>query len=308
MIDSFDAHEPWDAPRRLIDMYGDAEPARRGADPAVRHAGRRRSSELDLTQRLLRRMRQLYAAEVTMVDVWLGRFLDRLENLGLADNTLRGAGERPRRAARRARLGGQALLGDARGAHPRADGDAPPGRKGGGPDDAATSPRRTTSGPTVLSVLGVDEPRGMNGADLSPLFDGRQPRKKRSYRTAAYNTYVSASRRPLAPDRRQPPRGAAPLRPQAATAASATTSRTATRRRCARLWGKILHDAGGQLPHFPKTAARASGPGATEQRGSTLLDRDVLDLGLGGSRSRRSRYQSISERSVSRNSRIRLVS
>ena len=32
----------------------------------------------------------------------------------------------------------------------------------------------------------------MNGADLSPLFNGRQPRKKRGYRTASYNTYVSA--------------------------------------------------------------------------------------------------------------------
>ena len=83
VIDSFDAHEPWDAPRRLIDMYGDANP--HGVEPIqpfATPAGK--ASELHLTQRLLRRMRQLYAAEVTMVDVWLGRFLDRLENLGLA--------------------------------------------------------------------------------------------------------------------------------------------------------------------------------------------------------------------------------
>ena len=33
-------------------------------------------------------MRQLYAAEVTLVDTWLGKFLDRLANLGLLDNTL----------------------------------------------------------------------------------------------------------------------------------------------------------------------------------------------------------------------------
>ena len=33
-------------------------------------------------------MRQLYAAEVTLVDAWLGNFLDRLANLGLEDNTL----------------------------------------------------------------------------------------------------------------------------------------------------------------------------------------------------------------------------
>ena len=28
----------------------------------------------------------------------------------------------------------------------------------------------------------------MNGTDLSPLLDGKQPREKRSYRTAAYST------------------------------------------------------------------------------------------------------------------------
>ena len=31
VIDSFDAHEPWDAPRRLIDMYGNANP--HGVEP-----------------------------------------------------------------------------------------------------------------------------------------------------------------------------------------------------------------------------------------------------------------------------------
>ena len=52
------------------------EPIQPFATPAAR------ASEIDLTKRMLRRMRQLYAAEVTLVDVWLGRFLDRLENLG----------------------------------------------------------------------------------------------------------------------------------------------------------------------------------------------------------------------------------
>ncbi len=33
-------------------------------------------------------MRQLYAAEVTLVDAWLGKFLDRLANLGMEENTL----------------------------------------------------------------------------------------------------------------------------------------------------------------------------------------------------------------------------
>ena len=50
--------------------------------PAAKYAG------LGLTQSLLHRMRELYAAEVTMVDSWLGRFLDDLANKGLLDKTL----------------------------------------------------------------------------------------------------------------------------------------------------------------------------------------------------------------------------
>ena len=108
-------------------------------------------------------------------------------------------------------------------------------------------------GPTVLSALGVDEPRGMNGADLSPLFDGQAPRTKRTYRTAAYNTYLSASRRPLAPDRRQPQARSCASTTRKRTAASATTSPHRHPKKVRELWGTILHDAGGQLPRFPKT-------------------------------------------------------
>ena len=44
VIDSFDAHEPWDAPRRLIDLYGPARAPGGGAiqpfaTPAARASG-----------------------------------------------------------------------------------------------------------------------------------------------------------------------------------------------------------------------------------------------------------------------------
>ena len=87
VIDSFDAHEPWDAPRRLVDLYG--PPRADGVEPIQPFqtpAGQWR--ELGLSQGILRRMRQLYAAEVSLVDAWLGRFLDRLANLGLEENTV----------------------------------------------------------------------------------------------------------------------------------------------------------------------------------------------------------------------------
>jgi arylsulfatase A-like enzyme len=48
-------------------------------------------------------------------------------------------------------------------------------------------------GPTVLATLGQDAPGHMDGVDLSPLFDGRQPARARPYWTASYNNHVAAS-------------------------------------------------------------------------------------------------------------------
>jgi arylsulfatase A-like enzyme len=190
VIDSFDAHEPWDAPRRLIDLYG--PPRTDGVEPIQPFptpAGEWR--QLELSKGLLRRMRQLYAAEVTMVDVWLGRFLDKLANLGLEENTLlvlvsdHGVllGEYGWVGKRYSEMH-QALT------HVPMMIRHPSGKAKG----QASSYYASTHdiGPTVLSMLGINRAEGMNGVDLSPLLDGKAPSKKRGYRTASYNTYVSA--------------------------------------------------------------------------------------------------------------------
>jgi arylsulfatase A-like enzyme len=247
VVDSFDAHEPWDAPRRLIDMYGDPNP--HGVEPIQPFATPGgKSSELHLTQRLLRRMRQLYAAEVTMVDVWLGRFLDRLENLGLAGNTLvvlvsdHGVllGERGWVGKRYSEMHEELTHVPMAMRHP-----------------AGKAAGRTTTyfasthdvGPTVLSALGVDEPRGMNGADWSPLFDGRAPRRGRSYRTSAYNTYLSASDGRwllIAGNHKEELR----LYDRKRDRHERRNIAHSHPKKVRELWGKILHDAGGHLPHF----------------------------------------------------------
>jgi arylsulfatase A-like enzyme len=249
VIDSFDAHEPWDAPRRLIDMYGDPNP--HGVEPIqpfATPAGR--SSELHLTQRLLRRMRQLYAAEVTMVDVWLGRFLDRLENLGLAANTLvvlvsdHGVllGERGWVGKRYSEMHEELTHVPLAMRHPA-------GKAAGRTSGYYASTHDV--GPTVLSVLGVDEPRGMNGADLSPLFNGNAPRTKRGYRTSAYNTYVSASDGRwllIAGNHREELR----LYDRKRDRYERRNIAHRHPKKVRELWSKILHDAGGRLPHFPE--------------------------------------------------------
>jgi arylsulfatase A-like enzyme len=80
-LDTWDPHEPWDAPPYYVDRY----------DPG--YAGlvvnQPEYSPGDcLTVEEWRHVRALYAAEVTMVDRALGRFYAKLDDLGLRENTL----------------------------------------------------------------------------------------------------------------------------------------------------------------------------------------------------------------------------
>ncbi|MBD0281825.1 MAG: sulfatase [Thermoleophilaceae bacterium] len=192
VVDSFDAHEPWDAPRRLIDLYGPRRPPD-GVEPIQPFptpAGRYR--DLDLSRSLLRRMRQLYAAEVTLIDIWLGRFLARLSDLGLAGNTLvvlvsdHGVllGEYGWVGKRYSEMHEELTHVPLMIRHPQGKAKGMTSRYYASTHDI---------GPTVLSVLGHEPPRHMNGVDLSPLLDGRPPATRRTYRTACYNDHVSAS-------------------------------------------------------------------------------------------------------------------
>ncbi|MGH2823706.1 MAG: sulfatase [Thermoleophilaceae bacterium] len=190
VIDSFDAHEPWDAPRRIKDLYGPPSAPLEPIQPFPTPSARYRS--LELSNGILRRMRQLYAAEVTLVDAWLGHFLDRLANLGVAENTLvvlisdHGV-----------------LLGEYGWVGKRYDEiheelshvpfllRHPAGKAAGQASRYYASTHDI--GPTVLAALGQEVPERMDGVDLTPLLDGRQPGRARTYHTACYNDHVAAS-------------------------------------------------------------------------------------------------------------------
>ena len=81
LVDCFDPHEPWDPPRKYVDLYGDRDYSDR--EPTVPN----NSDASWIAEEELKRMRALYTGEVTMTDAWLGRFLDRIEELDLAVNT-----------------------------------------------------------------------------------------------------------------------------------------------------------------------------------------------------------------------------
>jgi len=79
-VDTFDPHEPWDAPEYYVKMY------ERGYDgdnvdyPDYVPVDRYKKEEID-------HCRNLYAAEVSLVDNWMGEVLRKVERLGIAEET-----------------------------------------------------------------------------------------------------------------------------------------------------------------------------------------------------------------------------
>jgi arylsulfatase A-like enzyme len=81
-VDTFDPHEPWDPPRSYVDAY---DPGYRGEEVIYPRYDRWRDF---LSEAELKHCRALYAGEASLVDRWAGHLLDRIEKLGLLDNTL----------------------------------------------------------------------------------------------------------------------------------------------------------------------------------------------------------------------------
>jgi len=81
-VDSFDPHEPWDPPAYYVTLY---DPDYRG--DAIVHPAFYGFAE-EWTAEQIRKMRLLYAGEVTMVDRWLGRLLLKIEDMRLLENSM----------------------------------------------------------------------------------------------------------------------------------------------------------------------------------------------------------------------------
>jgi arylsulfatase A-like enzyme len=77
-IECFDPHEPWDAPRAYADRY---LPGYQGREFIFPHVGSATSAEQE-------RIKALYFGEVTYIDAWVGRLLNRLADLRLLDSSV----------------------------------------------------------------------------------------------------------------------------------------------------------------------------------------------------------------------------
>ena len=82
LVDVWDPHEPWNAPLYYTRLYAPDYDGRE-TDPCYdnwRDAG--------LTEDDVRLAHAAYSGEVTMVDRWLGRLFEKLDVLGITDNTV----------------------------------------------------------------------------------------------------------------------------------------------------------------------------------------------------------------------------
>ncbi|MBI3969705.1 MAG: sulfatase [Chloroflexi bacterium] len=81
LVDTWDPHEPWDPPEWYVRPY------KPDYDGRIVHPPYNYYQEVGLTDDDLATARACYAAECTMVDRWVGRLLERLESLGIEEQT-----------------------------------------------------------------------------------------------------------------------------------------------------------------------------------------------------------------------------
>jgi arylsulfatase A-like enzyme len=181
VVDCYDPHPPNDPPEEYTSLYDDPYD---GPEPYSPVQG---SSDY-LTERQLQRIRALYAGETTMMDRWLGNFLDKMEELGLFENTLllllsdHGVG-----------FGEHGITGKPHYALWPEVTDVPfvirhPGGEGAGETSDYFASTHDVA-PTILGFLGMEPEQPMDGQDLSVLLEGENP-DPRPHFTLGYHDYV----------------------------------------------------------------------------------------------------------------------
>lgn len=186
-IDCFDPHEPWDPPARYIELHGGS--LRRAWNPGTVLNGTSKSNGLGPAD--VRQMRALYYAELTMADRWFGNFMQRFHELELERDTVvmflsdHGflLGERGYVAKFAWELHPELIHVPMMLRHPEGKGARRSTDYYSQTEDVAS---------TLLAAAGLEKPEWMDGANLLPLTEGKQPKKRRDYVTGAYSSIVFA--------------------------------------------------------------------------------------------------------------------
>ena len=172
-VDFFDPHEPWDPPEYMVKRY-DAD----YDGPAMLHPNYGKAS--DLTSQELKNLRAHYCAEAELTDRWIGRVLQKIDDLGMWDNSIvvfttdHGAslGEHNRTGKSNINLGDDRYWP----VYPEVAHVpfliAAPGLEGGRTVDALLQPPDVL--PTLLDLAGVhvEPPQSFHGRSFAPMLRG----------------------------------------------------------------------------------------------------------------------------------------
>jgi arylsulfatase A-like enzyme len=180
-VDCYDPHAPWDPPEEYVNMYDDDYD---GPEPIAPADG----SIEGFTERHLERMGALYSGEVTMTDRWLGRFLDKMEELNLFDNTLLIA-----LSDHGVAHGEHGIVGKTPSSLWPEVTDIPflirhPGGKGSGTTSDYYASTHDVA-PTILGFLGIEPQQELDGQDLTVMLEDREP-EARPHFTLGYHDHV----------------------------------------------------------------------------------------------------------------------
>jgi arylsulfatase A-like enzyme len=246
-VDAFDPHEAWNVPTTFKLRFEDHE----GVEPILPFkTPYSKVEDLDVTREQVDRVRELYAAEMTYIDAWIGRLLNLLDDLELADRTvvyyLSDHG---------ILLGEHGLMGKANSMlgkeihavpyvirHPL-------GKRSGETSDYFASTHDVA--PTMLSFQGITVPGRMDGEDLTVMFEGADP-PDRAYWTTCYADHVAAGdgRYLLIADNQGKERRLFDTQedPDEENNVAGDNPDVVDR-----LWRNVVDDAGGTMPVFGKT-------------------------------------------------------
>jgi len=195
-VDCFDPHEPFDAPK--VFQLGAGSPkgieASKGITPIqpfetpyswVVH--------VDLDDDSIERVRELYAAELTFVDEWIGRLMNKLADENLLDESvIYYMSDHGLTLGEHGVMGKDGARAQWHIYHVPAMIRHPEGKRAGEMSDYFASTHDVSR--TLLSFMGVRAPGMMEGEDLSVLFEGREP-VERPHFTSCYDDYVLAGDR-----------------------------------------------------------------------------------------------------------------
>jgi arylsulfatase A-like enzyme len=246
-VDAFDPHEAWNVPTAFKLRFKDHQ----GVEPILPFkTPYSKVEDLDVSEEQVQRVRELYAGELTYIDSWIGRLLNLLDDLGLADRTvvyyLSDHG---------ILLGEHGLMGKANSMLGKEIHQVPymirhpEGKRAGDQSDYFVSTHDVA--PTLLSFQGITVPGRMEGEDLTVMFEGADP-PERDYWTTAYADHVAAGdgRYLLIADNQGKERRLFDTEadPDEENDVAGDNPDVVDR-----LWRNIVNDAGGTMPVFGKT-------------------------------------------------------